>query len=99
MGQCLIYRAAGRARQRVRNNPPGATALAEEPERVTAMAIAKSCLISALLLSSAIGLAGGVSAAQAGKHRAGHPVGLGKVVTTKDGGQLFGFATHQGGEQ
>jgi hypothetical protein len=62
------------------------------------MAIAKSCLISALLLSSAIGLAGGVGAAPAGKHRVGHPIRLGKVLTTKDGGQIFGFDIDQDGD-
>src|ERR1051326_4534350 len=98
MGQCLIYRAVDPARQRGRNNHPVATVLAEGPERVTAMAIAKSCLISALLLSSAIGLAGGVGAAPAGKHRIGHPIRLGKVLTTKDGGQIFGFDIDQDGD-
>ncbi|HEY8697149.1 MAG TPA: hypothetical protein VIM02_05990 [Rhizomicrobium sp.] len=60
------------------------------------MAIAKSYLVSALLLSSVIGLAGPVGAAPAAKHRP--PIGLGKVLTTKDGGQIFGFDIDQDGD-
>jgi hypothetical protein len=56
---------------------------------------AGNSLMVALLLSSALGFAGPTAAKQADQH---HPVGLGKVLTTKDGGQIFGFDIDQDGD-
>lgn len=52
----------------------------------------------------AVGFLGGLclfaadGEARAGKLPAHHPVGLGKVLTTKDGGQIFGFDIDQFGD-
>jgi hypothetical protein len=56
----------------------------------------RECL-SAILLFSAAALTPTAHAAAA--HRpVHHPVGLGKVLTTKDGGQIFGFDINQAGD-
>jgi hypothetical protein len=55
----------------------------------------RKCL-SAILLFSAAAFASTALAAAA--HRPVHPAGLGKVLTTKDGGQIFGFDINQNGD-
>ena len=54
----------------------------------------RRCQFLALSASFAV-LAALCSAAQAKPH---HPVGLGKVLTSKDGGQIFGFDINQSGD-
>jgi hypothetical protein len=43
-------------------------------------------------------LSGSAAQVSAGSAIAHHPIGLGKVLTTKDGGRTFGFDINQGGD-
>ena len=51
-----------------------------------------------LLTSAALATLFTATAVATPAHRGAHPVGLGKVLTTRDGGQIFGFDINQTGD-